>query len=229
MTTASHYCKDDADCLLIVEGKDDCHCIYQVAAQSGCQTLFGLWEGGSDEGALNRFGGLLIAPASQRPRILGIVLDSAILDGSVSSGLARRWAQIRDRLLNFNFKVPEQPFPGGTIIQGPDGFPKIGIWLMPDNQTEGMLEDFLMRLVPRSAADYAKACVRKAKDQGHGNYKECHEAKAVAHTYLAWQDEPGKPLGLAIKSRQFDTNSQYAVDFVAWLRSLFDAPNQAST
>jgi hypothetical protein len=220
-------CKNFAERLLIVEGKDDCHSIYHVAQQNGCETLFGIWEGGNDEGALKRFGGLLVAPASQRPKILGIVLDSAMPQKSDtrSNDLTRRWAQIQDRLRDFKFAVPEKPSPVGTIIRGPEGFPKIGIWLMPDNQTEGMLEDFLLKLVPRNAAAYAKTCAQSAKNQGHGNYKECHEAKAVAHTYLAWQDEPGKPLGLAIKSRLFDTNSEYATDFIAWLKGLFEAPN----
>jgi hypothetical protein len=117
--------------------------------------------------------------------------------------------------------VPTAPDPRGTIIEGPEGYPRIGAWLMPNNQTEGMFEDYLLPLIPVAALIFARETARMARTQGHGSYKEIHESKAVAHTYLAWQDEPGKPLGIAIKAGMFDLDSPRANDFIEWLRNLF--------
>lgn len=220
MTTMPEQCKDATECLLIVEGKDDCHSILHLASQYSCETIFGIWQGENDEGALEKFGGLLVASIPKRPRILGIVLDS-------DKGPSQRWFQIVKKLEGFGYSLPPEPSPNGTIIQGSESYPKIGVWLMPDNQAVGMLEDFLLQLAPKDAVDYARTCAQSAKSKGLGNYKTGHESKAVAHTYLAWQDEPGRPLGLAIKCRSFDINIDLAAHFMTWLKELFGGSNEA--
>src|SRR5436190_24268592 len=35
-------------------------------------------------------------------------------------------------------------------------------------------------------------------------------SKALIHTWLAWQEKPGRPLGLAITARYFDATASYA-------------------
>lgn len=97
---------------------------------------------------------------------------------------------------------------------------------MPDNQNSGMLEDFLLSLAPSKAVEYARTCAQSAKEKGYATYKQIHEAKAVAHTYLAWQDEPGRPLGLAIQAKAFDTSSEAAGNFIRWLKELYEVKNQ---
>jgi hypothetical protein len=220
ITPSVRLCKDETANLLVVEGKDDCHGIYQIAARKGLDQSFGIWEGGNDTGALERFGGLLLS-SRKRPEIMGIVLDCDADDSGNSDAIARRWAQIQYRLIGMPYVVPSVPDSGGTIIQGPEGYPRIGVWLMPDNRAEGMFEDFLLPLIPAQALTFARETARDAKVRGYGSYKEVHESKAVAHTYLAWQDEPGKPLGIAIKAGMFDLESPRASGFIGWLRDLF--------
>ena len=222
-TVRTSFCKDETENLLVVEGKNDCNGIYQIAAQNGFEDLFGIWEGGSDIGALERFGGLLLSSRG-RPKNLGIVLDCDADENGRIVGPARRWEQIKNRLENLYYDVPTLPRKTGTIIGGPDGYPKVGVWLMPDNETDGMFEDFLLPLAPIAAVDFARECARTAKDKQYGDYKPVHESKATAHTYLAWQDEPGRPLGLAIKARMFDLGLPAAKPFVDWLRALFEVP-----
>lgn len=48
--------------------------------------------------------------------------------------------------------------------------------------------------------------------------------KAMIHTWLAWQREPGRPMGLAITKRFLDPEAPSAMEFVAWVRRLFDLP-----
>ncbi len=225
MNTVRKYCKDEKECLLIVEGINDCHSIFRLAEKNGCETLFGIWEGGNDAGALERFGGLLVATTPQRPRIMGIVLDADIDQEDGTKGSMRRWSQIASKLRDSGYEVPSQPSPNGTIIQGLGGRPKVGVWLMPDNQNAGMLEDFLLELAPRKTVDYVRTCVQTARDAGYTSYKDRHESKAIAYTYLAWQNEPGNPFGIAVKAKFFDANSQSAANFIAWLKNLFETVN----
>jgi hypothetical protein len=52
------------------------------------------------------------------------------------------------------------------------------------------------------------------------------------YSWLAWQDEPGKPYGLAMKARYFQHDSPTAARFVAWFKALYrldDIPDVASS
>ncbi len=41
------------------------------------------------------------------------------------------------------------------------------------------------------------------------------------HTWLAWQEEPGKPFGIALKAGYFDHQSPAADHFVDWFMQTF--------
>jgi hypothetical protein len=105
-----------------------------------------------------------------------------------------------------------------------ENVPKIGVWLMPDNQHRGMLETFLHHLVPESQQkllDYASAATDEAKKDYAAPYKDCHKDKAVIHTFLSWMDEPGKPFGISFKNKSFDANLPLALNFIEWVKELF--------
>ena len=48
-----------------------------------------------------------------------------------------------------------------------------------------------------------------------------HKSKAEIHTWLAWQEEPGTPMGQAITKQYLDTNKELAKKFIGWLDNLF--------
>jgi len=52
-------------------------------------------------------------------------------------------------------------------------------------------------------------------------FSEIAQPKAIIHTWLAWQSEPGKPLGTAITARFLDANVAQVDVLVDWLRKLF--------
>jgi hypothetical protein len=212
-------CKEETPKVLIVEGKNDCHGVYQIAARKGLNGIFGIWQGDSDTQALERFGGLLVD--RKRPQTLGIMLDSDRDAGGAVPGIKRRWDQITNRLSGYKYQIPPEPKPEGTIIEGPNGLPRVGIWLMPDNQQDGMFEDFLLSQAQTDAMEFAKQTVKTARERGFGLYKPVHESKAITHCYLSWQDEPGYHLGIAIKSGLFGVESVAARHFIAWLNQLF--------
>ena len=52
--------------------------------------------------------------------------------------------------------------------------------------------------------------------------KEYHKSKAFIHTWLAWQEDPGTPMGLAITKKYLSTNDKVLCNsFIEWLNLLF--------
>ena len=119
--------------------------------------------------------------------------------------------------------IPEELPETGLIIKNADG-QKLGIWIMPDNRSHGMLETFLLFLAPNETdalVTLATDVCRQAKHLG-APYKEVHQMKAHIYSWLAWQDEPGRQLHQAVKEHILKASSPYALPFVGWFRNLFE-------
>ena len=53
-------------------------------------------------------------------------------------------------------------------------------------------------------------------------FQSLHLSKAIIHTYLAWQDEPGYPMGQAITKQSLRPHTDIAIKFTDWLTRLFN-------
>jgi hypothetical protein len=147
---------------------------------------------------------------------IGIVIDA-------DTNLAGRWQSVRDLLLRSGYtNVPLTPDAAGTIIYQEDR-PVIGIWLMPDNTLSGMLEHFVRFLIPDGDALWARAeeCISNIPEHER-RFSNGDFIKAHIHTWLAWQEEPGKPMGQAITKRYLDADALHAQSLMFWLRRLFE-------
>ena len=69
---------------------------------------------------------------------------------------------------------------------------RVGVWLMPDNRRIGALEDFLKDLIDDSdpLLRHAEKSTAEAKARG-ARFPEKYSKKALVHSWLAWQEEPG--------------------------------------
>ena len=149
---------------------------------------------------------------------LGIVVDADIDPET-------RWKAIQDRLREAGYNsVPDSPNSTGTILREGD-LPVVGIWLMPNNKIPGMLEDFVSLLRPQEDILWPVAVnvVQQVKDiKTNLRFHDVHESKARVHTWLAWQREPGKPIGQAITKGYLKADAALAQQFIDWIRMLFD-------
>lgn len=93
---------------------------------------------------------------------------------------------------------------------------------MPDNQRSGALEVFLKDLVDNndSLLPIAKNSTGLAKKHG-ALFPDSRNDKAVVRTWLAWQEEPGLPYGLAVSKHYFRHDTDIAVAFVRWFKRVF--------
>lgn len=206
-------CKHEGPRVLLVEGRDDCHVVMSLCQAHDVPETFGIYSCGSDERVLKRLNALISQP--DPPIVVGIVLDADEL------GVESRWASIRGKLRHYPYHFPERVVRGGTIVESVNHQPKLGFWFMPDNSRSGMLEDFCVELTEPKARAFAGQCVADAQTQGLTSFRVAHHTKAVIHTYLAWQDEPGRPLGQAITAQALRPDSELARQFSRWLKALF--------
>ena len=181
----------------------------------------------------------LLEDLSQRVRspkssAIGYIFDADDLALTNNEwNLQRTWTAIRDRLAKPPTLVtsPDQiPVEGFVGKHSKTGTP-IGVWLMPDNQRDGSVEDFLRELIvdSDSIAPFAESSTRLAKDKHGAKFEEKDFKKAVIETWLAWQEEPGMTFGTAFQKDCLQKNKPLAERFVAWVRNLIAAVQLADS
>ncbi len=143
---------------------------------------------------------------------LGVIVDA---NGDASG----RWHAIRQRCeseLPDMADLPEQIPPDGFVRKRPDGS-WLGVWIMPDNRHQGALEEFLLGLVPDTAAElleYARHSVDGARGLGAA-LRDVDVTKSVVHTWLAWQENPGPQLHQAVMRRLLDPQHPQSRPFIS--------------
>ncbi|HEY0459914.1 MAG TPA: DUF3226 domain-containing protein [Pyrinomonadaceae bacterium] len=217
--------------ILFVEGADDQHTIWAICEHFKIEKTFTI-EIPDRTGKINRkarpteLGGIdnvlkatqlyLIAGSGAVERI-GIIIDA---DDNINA----RWQSVASILSKAGFtNLPTSPNSDGTIIKQ-EFLPIFGVWIMPDNQIErGYLETFLTFLVPENdiAWGHAKNSVAALEEKPFVKVKADYTTKAEIHTFLAWQEEPGKPFGQAITAKYLRADNPNCKKFVEWLNHLF--------
>ncbi len=194
--------------IILVEGKDDLHVLYALCEKYTIPETFDLVD---CEGIEN-----LISQIPVRLRLgvesLGIIVDA-------DTNLDGRRTSIKNILIQFGFSVPPQ-FPEEGISKTTNGNINVSIWIMPNNKVKGMLEDFLEFLIPvgDKLLPIAESTLNEIETKSLNRYKETYKSKALLHTWLAWQEDPGTPFGQAITKRYLIKEGTEVKDFISWLK-----------
>ncbi len=152
---------------------------------------------------------------------------AAIIDADgpdQQSGLEQRWRSWQDLLMKLGYQAPAT-LPAQGLVLKPQDRPAIGLWIMPDNQRDGAIEDWLLGLVP--AADpllpSARAAVARIGEEvdGSARYAEKDRRKAELHTWLACKPSAPTPAGRAFQRQYLSATHSDALALVTWLRVLF--------
>jgi hypothetical protein len=206
--------------VLHVEGKDDKHALINLLIRHGIDYDSKPWPApyptvaaaGSIEDLLKI---IPVAVKGSGNRPVGFVLDA-------DTPLDQRWQAARDRLRRVAIDVPDRPPPEGFVAESSRYKSRVGVWLMPDNEHDGTLEIFLRELIrePDPLIVHAESSTDEARRQG-ASFRDVDRLKAVIYAWLAWQHEPGRPYGQAIRARYFGQDSPAAARFVAWFRRLY--------
>lgn len=203
--------------VLMVEGPDDEHVVKHICGQRQLGTIENIHPYGGKDPLID---GIEARLKESDISALGILLDA-------DEDIQARWQAVSSRVKSAGYTdIPVSPATHGTVLEAPPGtlLPRVGIWLMPDNRLPGILEDFLRFLVPDG--DPLLAHVDHSVETiptDLRRFSDLKRPKALIHTWLAWQKEPGKPFGQAISSRYLDPKLPAADVFAGWLQKTFFA------
>lgn len=132
--------------------------------------------------------------------------------------LMSRWQAVADKLKTADITPPPNPISLGTIIESN---PRVGVWLMPDNQNPGELEDFIKAMIPPGdpvwslSESYIDGIPQKDRKFAAGK-----TLRAKVNAWLATREDP-RPMGTAVRAGDLDVNVQMTSSFVNWLQQLF--------
>jgi hypothetical protein len=201
------------DRLLVVEGPDDKHVFLAILNRHRFEPKFDIRDEGGFENLLARLS-IRLKPGTDAERI-GIVVDA-------DANARVRWQSLKERLSRAGYgAVPDEPDPAGSIVDH-EILPRVGVWIMPNNALPGMIEDYLTFLIPAGDVLFERAnrCISDIPVEER-RFADVHSTKALIHTWLAWQEDPGTPLGLAITKRYFESDGPHVQAVLAWLNRLF--------
>jgi hypothetical protein len=225
--------------VLLVEGNDDQHVMWNLfecrcpsskiyvlrpadAPDTGKPGLVsrGQLDGGSED---NGGDTKLLDSIPARLDTSDLERLAVVIDAN-DKGPQARWEAIRQRLENEGYSgLPKSPDQAGTIVD----FPSVrgrrpirfGAWVMPDNQSMGMLEDFVAGLI-REGDEMLPLVKRFLDSIPKPRFIPEHRPKARIHTWLAVGERPGRPMGQAIKAdAQLDANHPTVQPFLEWVQA----------
>ena len=196
------------DRVLLVEGPDDKHTVLNLCGVSANMPTFDIDD---KEGAPNLLKSIRGEILMEGRTAVGIVLDA---NGDPNG----RWQAVAGRLRDAGIQPPNAPALHGTIIQGN---PRVGVWLMPDNQSCGELENFVERMIPCDdtvwplSQDYIDGI-----PDADRKFTKGKTLRAKVHAWLAAREHPRR-MGSAIGAGDLNADVELSKRFVSWLRDLF--------
>lgn len=197
--------------MLLVEGPNDKHVIIHLRQRHMPMPEFCISVEDGVENLLSEIEPQIRVPGR---RALGIVVDA---DDDIDA----RWQSISGRLNQFGVETPAAPNPSGIIIPAQNGMPRVGVWIMPDNQSPGELEDFIQRMIPGGDPVWP---LSEAYIDGipaaHRKFAEGKALRAKVNAWLAARERP-RPMGLAVGAGDLNAGAAIAGAFAAWLAVLF--------
>ncbi len=156
---------------------------------------------------------------------IGLIVDA---DSETENPVLDTWRSVSHILRQNGYQnIPTEPNPLGTIVQQ-EGKPQVGVWIMPNNVQAGYLEHFFEQLIDANDPYLLEATQITGGfiAQERNRFQPVHLQKAKIRTWLAWQNDPESPMGLAL--RDYPTLGYMSLEvplliaFLDWLKQTFE-------
>ena len=208
--------KEPSANVLLVEGVDDKHVVQHLSEKLALDLEFCYSESGGKDALLDAIP-VVLKQAGRRA--VGVLMDA-------NDNIDARWQAVRDRLRGSKIALASEPRQEGIFVPGDPNThlkPSFGVWLMPDNEQAGELEDFVIQLLPKGDPIWPLA-ERFINDisQEHREFQPQKENRAKLHAWLATRRRPMK-MGSAIGAGSLDATAPAARALAHWLTALFGA------
>lgn len=208
--------------ILLVEGKDDVHVMSNLFMVRKVPKTFEIACPDDEDEA----GGVEKLLDSIRARLRAVDLEclAVVLDADDREA-GRRWQSVRDRLVSAGHQdIPKEHAAEGTVFdislrpKTPRSI-RFGAWIMPNNQSAGMLEDFVADLICEDdpMLPHVDGFLDSIPEEQR-RFTSAHQPKARIHSWLAVSERPGRPMGQAIQcDSRLDANHPSVEPFLQWI------------
>lgn len=196
---------------LLVEGNDDMHVIMALCQKFSITENFEIID---CKGIDKLFAQVPIRLKQSGFETLGIIIDA-------DTGIKSRWSTLQSIFLKQVIILPDEIPNDGLILK--TNSLTIGVWIMPNNDLNGMLEDFISFLIPKEdkLLPVANQTLEAIEKEKLNKYIPAHKSKALIHSWLSWQEDPGTPMGLAITKKFLTTQEEICKKLISWLNATF--------
>ena len=149
---------------------------------------------------------------------IGLIIDAD------DKGPQARYQTIKNIIeKRFDVSLPDELSPNGFVFEEKN-VPTIGLWVMPNNVSNGYLEHFVAELIEEDSSDiwqFSNQTVDEFKTNSFCDIPEVRTQKARVHAFLALQKKPGLPMGLGISANYIGSKSKSAIIFEEWFKQTF--------
>jgi hypothetical protein len=196
---------------LLVEGNDDMHVIMALCQKFSVTENFEIID---CKGIDKLFTQIPIRLKQSGFETLGIIIDA-------DTGIKSRWSTLQSIFSKQGISLPDEIPNEGLILK--TNSLTIGVWIMPNNDLNGMLEDFISFLIPKEdkLLPVANQTLEAIEKEKLNKYIPAHKSKALIHSWLSWQEYPGTPMGLAITKKFLTTQEEICKKLISWLTVTF--------
>ncbi len=157
---------------------------------------------------------------------LAIVVDADYAE-SHGLGAVGTLNQIKEIVEPFGFNLPEnESYLNGFCFKNSDGLLDFGVWIMPNNKEDGMLEDWIKSCIAQSEQElfhHAEKTVADLSNHGLQKFKPIHITKTQVATWLAWQNLPKYSVDRVLDKNDplVDKNSTLYQNLANWLKNIY--------
>jgi hypothetical protein len=224
--------KKDNSRILLVEGESDRGFFEQVCKRFNLNPTINVavpkdLQGNtrnSKQGVLKALPNLLedLIYSESPLKQLGIIVDADYQEKN-GLGFNETLTRIKTIAADYGFTLRENN-PHGFIFQYQNSEIQFGIWIMPNNQQEGMLEDFIKTCIhqnEQSLFDYATQTINNLPTPKFDT--TIHLTKAKVATWLAWQKTPGHGFYATMTDNLLHTDHALFQELQNWLQKVFAA------
>ncbi|VAW46250.1 hypothetical protein MNBD_GAMMA04-291 [hydrothermal vent metagenome] len=213
--------------ILLVEGETDRSFFEEMCKKLSLNTLVQValprdLGGGynSKEGVLNHLNVLLPQLEDGQLLNIAVVIDADYIEHG--SGGKKTLEKVTDILKSFDFALSGSASSSeGLLFNHSDGLADFGLWVMPNNDGEGMLEDWIKTCIKNDEKALFQQATTTVKQLSSPKFKPHLKSKAEIATWLAWQKKPGCGLYSVMKEGLLDENSVPYKKLAHWLKSVF--------
>jgi hypothetical protein len=221
----------NSDRLLLVEGDSDKNFFEQVCKLLSLDTRVRVVPpkdvgGGynNKEGVFNHLPIELQQIADGQLQRLAIIIDADYKDAN-GLGCRRTIERVEEIVQPFQFVLAQNSRNnlGGLRFKHADGLADFGLWIMPNNQDEGMLEDWIKHCVKQDEKTLFQHATEVVSALPQPKFKPIHRTKADVATWLAWQNSPGHGLYRALWEKEIliDQNNPWYQGLAGWLQDIY--------